>query len=152
MAFFVGEEAAEVNIDLPAAARVAFFDAEEVDVVHLVAHVLDVENAVGGKQHGGDVLHGLAALAEVDGVLVGEVLAGALFGAEVADAEADGELEDDDRVGAEAAQYAGHVGIEAGEDGADADDGAGADDDAEHGEEGAQLVRADGLRRRARVR
>ena len=59
-----------------------------------------------GEQHGRDVLHRVAPLLDVDGVFVGEVLAGALLGGQVAYAKADGELEDDDRIGAEAAQHA----------------------------------------------
>ena len=50
-------------------------------------------------------------------------------------------------VGAEAATDAGDRAIEAGEDGADANDRAGADDDAEHREERAQLVLANGVER-----
>ena len=43
----------------------------------------------------------------------------------------------------------GDAGVETGDDGADADHGAGADDDAEHGQETAQLMLADGGQRQA---
>ena len=58
-----------------------------------------------------------------------------------AGARAHPELENDDRVRPEAAQHAGHRGVEAGEDRAHADNGAGPDDHAQHRQKRAQLMR-----------
>src|SRR5262249_40880445 len=120
---------------------------EEIDVPHVVALVVRVDGAVIGKEHRRDIRHGFAAFADLDRVLIAQFLARALLGREVAGARAHGEFEDDDRIRAEAAQNIGYRCVETGEDGAHTDDRPGADDDAEHGEEGTQLVPADRLQR-----
>ena len=134
-----------MDIHLAVAVGVSLFNAEQVHIVHVVPHGAGVDHIPRGKEHGGDVLHAGAAFAYVDGVLVAEVLPRALLRREVAHSEADRELEHDDGVGAEAAEHVGDRGVEPVEDRGHADNRAGADNDAEHGQEGAHLVRADGL-------
>ena len=81
------------------------------------------------------------------GVFVGERLAIALLRRAAAEAGTHAHLEHDGRVGPHAADDAGDRAVEAGENRADADDGSGADDHAQHGEERADFVFAQGRER-----
>ena len=144
-AFFIGEETAEVQVHL-AAARVSLLHAHQVDVVEIVALVVEVDHAV-GEQHGRHVFHRFAALADIDGVLVGQVLTGTLLGSEIGGARPHREFENDNGIRPETAQNACHGRVEAGENRRHSDDRTRPDDHTQYREEGAEFVGADGLER-----
>src|SRR6202035_3804978 len=127
---FVREESAQVYFHLPTV-RVTFVGAEKIHIVGVVAEVVGIDDVAVRKEHGRNLFHRLASLLDVYGVLVRQVLADPFLWTEVADTEPDRELENDDRVGAEAAQDSRHRGVESGEYCRNTDDGAGPDDAAD---------------------
>ena len=130
-------------------------DADEEGVRHILALIAGgnggqaellhlVEEFDGDLGGGGDLLF------DGHGVLIAEGFAQAfLAGHGVGRAEL--EFIDPQGAGAKLLCHVDELFIEAGDDAGDGDDGSGADEYAEHGEEGAELMGADGVQRQEQV-
>src|SRR5579862_5568218 len=143
-ALFFREESPQVHVHL-AATGIGLLDAHQVDVVHVVALVAHVENLLRAEKHRRNVRYRGTPRLDIHRVLPGQILARALLRTQAMRTRSYREFEDDDRIGAKAAQHARNRCVETRQDGAHADDRAGSDDDSQHREKRAQFVRANGL-------